>query len=61
MHTISLKNWTAKRSGPCMVVKGADSRTGAPVKLTGIVSVECRAGVTTIAVDSEGTGHLLLA
>ncbi len=61
MHAISLMNWTAKRSGPCMVVKGTDSRTGTPVKLTGIVSIEGGAGVTTIAVDSEGTGHLLLA
>lgn len=57
----TLKDWTVKRSGPCLVVKGKDLETGGELKLTGIVQIKGGTGATTIAVDSEGTGHLLLA
>lgn len=60
MHS-ALKNWSAKRSGPCLVVNGIDSRTGLPVKLTGIVAIDGGDGTVTAARDRDGNSHLLLA
>jgi hypothetical protein len=42
MH--KLNNWTAKRSGPCMTVKGSDAGDGSEVKLSGIYAITGRRG-----------------
>lgn len=59
MHN-TLKNWTVKRSGPALVVKGFDAETGRSVKLTGILEVTSRGDGNTAAIDASGTEHLLL-
>ena len=59
MHN-TLKNWTVKRSGPALVVKGQDAETGLSVKLTGIVEVAGRGDDNTVAIDGSGVEHLLL-
>lgn len=55
MHII---NWSARRSGPAMTIRGTAESDGSRVKLTGVRWIETR-GRLVVALDSEGEEHIL--
>lgn len=54
-----LTNWSARRAGGRITIRGIDSETGADVKIVGVEKIESVSGGKPIAIDKNGDRYEL--